>query len=176
MAVIGKAVVLTLTVAAGISAAGQDRRWWTDFNGGPDNSKYSTLRQIDKSNVSKLEVAWTYPFGETMFNPIVVRGVVYGRARNSSLVALDAATGKEIWIHENLQGIHQRGMNYWESKDGKDRRLIFSANDYLQEIDANTGKSIVSFGRDGAVDLREGLGLDPATISRIQAKSPGKIF
>ena len=42
----------------------------------------------------------------------------------------------EIWIHENLQGITARGVNYWESRDGKDRRLIFSIGDYLQEIDA----------------------------------------
>ena len=70
----------------------------------------------------------------------------------------------------------RRGMNYWESKDGKDRRLIFSISDYLQEIDATTGKSIVTFGNDGVVDLREGLGRDPATIGRIQSNTPGKVF
>ena len=65
-----------------------------------------------------------------------------------------------------------RGMNYWESTDGKDRRLIFSMNDYLQEIDAATGKSIMTFGTDGVVDLREGLGRDPASIGR--ASSPAR--
>src|SRR5262249_54431202 len=59
---------------------------------------------------------------------------------------------------------------------GKDRRLIFSMNDYLQEIDARTGTSIFSFGKDGVVDLREGLGRDPATIGRIQSGTPGRIF
>jgi quinoprotein glucose dehydrogenase len=170
------AILAGLAAVTGLSAADPDRRSWTDYNGSPDNSKYSTLRQIDKVNVSRLEVAWTYPYGETFFNPIVVHGVVYAKGRNSSLIALDAATGKEIWIHENLPGINQRGMNYWESKDGKDRRLIFSVNDYLQEVDAKTGKSIVSFGMDGAVELREGLGRDPAAITRIQSRSPGKIF
>ncbi len=69
-----------------------------------------------------------------------------------------------------------RGMNYWESKDGRDRRLIFSMNDYLQEIDAATGLSIKTFGTNGVVDLREGLGRDPATIGRIQSGTPGKVF
>ena len=80
---------------------------------------------------------------------------MYVLARNSSLVALDAATGKEIWIHENLPGLATRGIAYWESKDRKDRRLIFAINNYLQEIDARTGKSILTFGSNGLVDLRK---------------------
>ena len=93
---------------------------------------------------SSSQVAWSYPLGETVFHPLVVRGTVYGRGRNGALVALDARTGKELWIHDGMQGMTTRGMNYWESKDGKDRRLIFSMNDYLQEIDAATGKSIMT--------------------------------
>ena len=169
--------ILAAAAIAVITAAGDQRpREWRDYGGGPDNSKFSTLKQINKSNVSRLEVAWTYEYGETMFNPIVTRGVIYGKGRNSSLVALDAGTGKEIWIHEGLEGITRRGMNYWESKDGKDRRLIFSINDYLQEIDAATGKSIVTFGEDGVVDLRKNLGRDDTKIGRIQSNTPGKVF
>ena len=59
----------------------------------------------------------------------------------------------------------------WESADGKDRRLIFSVSDYLQEIDANTGKSIHSFGNNGVVDLREGLRRD-INYMRIQSGTP----
>ena len=70
-----------------------------------------------------------------------------------------------------MTGMTARGMNYWESKDRKDRRLIFAMNDYLQEIDAATGKSILTFGSDGVVDLREGLGRDP---SRSRASSPAR--
>ncbi len=171
-----KVPVLVALMTAATLAADQRSREWRDYGGGPDNSKFSTLKQINKSNIAKLDVAWTYPYGETMFNPIVVHGVVYGKGRNSSLVALDAATGKEIWIHEGLEGLTRRGMNYWESKDGKDRRLIFSISDYLQEVDATTGKSIITFGMDGVVDMRQGLGRDPATIGRIQSNTPGKIF
>ena len=72
-------------------------------------------------------------------------------------MALDAATGKEIWIHEKLDGMTGRGINFWQSEDGKDRRLIFWINNFMQEIDARTGKSIMSFGTNGIVDMRAGV-------------------
>ena len=148
---------------------------WRDYAGGPEGTRYVDLKQINKSNIGKLEVVWSYPWAETMFNPIVAHGMIFIRARNKSLVALDAVTGKEIWIHEGLAGATERGINYWESADGDDRRLIYTLGDYLQEIDAKTGKSIRSFGKDGAVDLREGLGRNPTTI-RVQSNTPGKVF
>lgn len=101
---------------------------------------------------------------------------MYVLAKNNSLIALNATTGEEIWIHANLRGIARRGINYWESKDRKDRRLLFQINDYLQAIDANTGKSILTFGNKGLVDLREGLGRDPKTMARIQSGTPGQVF
>jgi glucose dehydrogenase len=168
-----------IIVAMHAVLAGQDYKTWKDYGGGADNSHYVDLKQIDKSNVSQLEVAWVYPTGDNrsyVFNPIVVDNVMYVMARNSSLVALDAATGKEIWIHENLPGLATRGIAYWESKDRKDRRLIFAINNHLQEIDARTGKSILTFGKKGLVDLREGLGRDPKTIVRVQPESPGRVF
>jgi quinoprotein glucose dehydrogenase len=173
---LGHVGVLAGLAAAVLAAGGERAQEWRDYGGGPDNAKFSTLKHINKSNVSRLDVAWIYPYGETGFNPIVAHGVVYAKGRNNSLVALDAGTGKEIWIHDGLEGITRRGVNYWESKDGKDRRLIFSISDYLQEIDAATGKSIIRFGNDGVVDLREGLGRDPSTIGRIQSNTPGKVF
>ena len=122
-------------------------------------------------------MAWTYPFGDTGSSPIVVRGVIYGRGRNGSLVAVDAKTGKELWVRENMNGMTSRGMNYWESADGRDQRLIFAMNSLLQEVDAKTGKSIMSFGTNGVVDLRVGLdGRDPASIGNIQSNTPGEVF
>jgi quinoprotein glucose dehydrogenase len=176
MATVVAALAMALADAARMSDAERRQREWLDYGGGPSNSKFSTLKQIDRSNVSKLEVAWAYPYGETLFNPIVARGVVYGKGRNSSLIALDASTGKEIWIHEGLLGMTRRGANYWESEDGRDRRIILSVGDYLQEIDAATGKSLRTFGANGVVDLREGLDRDPKTITRIMSNTPGKVF
>ena len=85
---------------AAMSAADRKAEDWRDYGGGPDNSKFFSLKQIDKSNVSKLRVAWTYPLhGETLFNPIVVARVRLRQGtQHGALIALDAATGKEIWI------------------------------------------------------------------------------
>jgi quinoprotein glucose dehydrogenase len=168
-----------LAVAMHGAAAQQTRDAWSHYGGGLDSSHFVALDQIDKSNVSRLEVAWTYPTGDSrsyIFNPIVIDNVMYVLARNSSLVALDASTGKEIWIHDNLPGLASRGIAYWGSKDRRDRRLIFTINNHLQEIDARTGKSILTFGAKGLVDLRAGLGRDPATITRIQPEAPGRVF
>jgi glucose dehydrogenase len=148
---------------------------WPDYAGSPEGTRYVDLKQFTKSNLDKVGVAWSYPYAETGFNPIVAHGIIYTKARNKSLVAIDATTGKEIWIHDGLTNMTERGMNYWESKDGKDRRLIFSVADYLQEIDANTGKSIRTFGTNGAVDLRVGLRRD-INFMRIQSGTPGKVF
>jgi quinoprotein glucose dehydrogenase len=150
-----------------------------DYGGSPDNAKFMTLDQINKSNVASLKVAWTYPTQDNVsyvFNPVVVDNVMYVLARNNSLVAIDATTGKEIWIHEALNGIAPRGVNYWESKDRKDRRILFQMNSYLQAIDAQTGKSILTFGSNGVVNLREGLGRNAAEIIQTQSRNPGKIF
>ena len=166
-----------VTVVVSSLAQSSNGKWWPGYGGAADNSRYFTSRQINKSNVSQLQVAWTYPFGDTSFGPIVVRGVIYGRGRSGSLVAVDAKTGKELWIRENMNGMTSRGMNYWESSDGRDQRLIFAMNSWLQELDAKTGKSIMTFGTNGAVDLRVGIdGRDPSTIGNIQSNTPGEVF
>jgi quinoprotein glucose dehydrogenase len=172
------AVCLTAS-AVQLADARVAARTWHDYGGGPDNARYLPLDQINKSNLSQLDVAWSYPTQDTIayvFNPIIVDNMMFVLARNNSLVALDATTGKEIWIHEELAGIAPRGINYWESADRSDRRLLFQMNSYLQAIDARTGQSILSFGTDGAVNLRDGLGRDPATVVKTQSSNPGKIF
>lgn len=163
-----------------ISLPARDRATeWRDYGGGADQSKYVVTPDLTKKNVAKLSIAWVYPTGDErsyQFNPLIADGVMYVLAKNSSLVAIDLATRKELWIHANLRGITNRGINYWRSRDGKDRRLLFTMDDLLQAIDARTGRSITSFGTNGAVDLRVGLGRDPATIRRVASATPGRIF
>src|SRR5688572_30806174 len=142
---------------------------WPDYGGTPDQSKYAVTRDITRKNVSQLGVSWIYSTGDErayQFNPVIVDDVMYVLAKNSSLVAIDVRTRKELWIHANLRGITNRGINFWKSRDGRDARLLFAIDDLLQAIDARTGKSIRTFGTDGTVDLREGLGRDPATVPR----------
>jgi quinoprotein glucose dehydrogenase len=155
---------------------------WTEYEGGPDSAQYSALTQINKSNVSQLQQVWFYSAGTTNrrfgFNPIIVDNVMYVIGKNNSVAALDAATGKEVWVHDNgkPRSITSRGFNYWESKDRSERRLFFATENILHAIDARTGNLIDSFGDHGSVDLREGLGRDPKTIRQIQSGTPGRVF
>jgi quinoprotein glucose dehydrogenase len=151
---------------------------WSAYGGAADGMQYSALTQINKANVSQLELAWTYPVMGRVdldFSPLVVDNVMYVAA-SRSVVALDAATGKELWTHPTEGATTSRGYTYWSSKDGSDRRIIFSANNRLQEVNARTGATITTFGKDGYVDLREGLGFIPETIHGIQSRSPGQVF
>lgn len=160
----------------------QNHKTWSDYGGAADAAQYSALLQINRSNVSKLEVAWSYPTNDGnkyFFNPLVVDRIMYVLARNNSIIALDAVTGKEIWAHAAEPGtniITDRGINYWESQDRSERRLLFASNHYLRAIDARTGRTILSFGNHGRVDLKEGLDRDPRIISLVQSTTPGRVF
>lgn len=165
-------------VLSAILAPAADRSFatWSEYLGGADSSQYSSLKQINKSNVKQLEIAWTYPTGPGTytFNPLVVDGVIYVAAQNNSIVALDPASGKEIWTHPNMGAIGARGLNYWESKDRSDRRLFYINGGFLTAIDARTGKTVNSFGDNGRTDIRNGLDRDPGRP--LQTSNPGRVF
>ncbi len=178
-----KTRLLTLVfLSAQFPALAQNHTTWSDYSGGSDSAQYSALKQINRSNVSKLETAWVYPTGDGrkyFFNPLVVDNVIFVLAKNNSIVALDASTGKEIWTwtpEPHTTAITDRGLNYWESQDRKDRRLLFASNHFLRAIDARTGKPIPSFGEGGQVDLKQGLGRDAKTLSLVQSLTPGRVF
>ncbi|MFL6415671.1 MAG: PQQ-binding-like beta-propeller repeat protein [Bryobacteraceae bacterium] len=177
-----------ILLAASLSAQ-QTRTTWKDYLGGPDSSHYSALKQIDRKNVDKLEIAWKYNTGDDLnytFSPLVVDNTAYFAAKSGSLVAVDATTGKEVWTHPfgapagtptafaRFAGITgQRGGNYWESKDRSDRRLFISASGFLHAIDAKTGKTVETFGDHGKVDLKTGIDRAPRGLS---ARSAGRVF
>ena len=155
---------------------------WSAYAGNADGAQYSALTQINRSNVNDLRVAWNYSTGDGnkyLFNPIVVDRTMYVLARNNSIVALDAATGRQLWVRPidaKSKLVTNRGINYWESPDRSERRLIFAADNFLQEVDARTGESISDFGEHGRVDLRAGLGRDPESLTLVQSTTPGRIF
>ena len=172
------AAFLALLVASATTRPalqGQSPREWRDYAGGPDSSRFVAATQITASNVGQLQVAWTYPAGQTDFNPIVVRGTVYGLAAGDAFVGLDAATGNELWRGEPIPGFNVRGANYWESADGSERRLLYSHDNFLHALDARTGRPVPTFGVDGRVDLRVGLDRDPAAINA-DSRTPGRVF
>lgn len=163
-------------------ARAQNHTTWSDYGGGPDSAQYSGLAEINRNNVSRLEIAWKFPTGDGnryFFNPVEAHGLVYVLAENNSIIALDAATGKKVWVHPAAPGtdiITDRGINYWESKDGRERRLLYASNHCLRALDARTGNPILSFGEHGRVDLKQGLGRDPAALSLVQSTTPGRVF
>jgi glucose dehydrogenase len=166
------------TAAEGVAVAGAfDFEGWDQYLGGADSSQYSSLAEIDKANVGRLAVAWTYPTGENyLFNPIVVDGVMYVLAKGRSIVALDAATGAELWAHANEGAVGARGMSFWRSPDGVEKRLLYVNAGFLTAIDATTGATITTFGDNGRVDLRVGLDGDTSTIRLQPTSNPGRIY
>lgn len=150
---------------------------WRDYGGSADSMQYSALKQINKTNVGRLELAWFHPVpdrkGNFGFNPLIVDNVMYVLGSRNSIAALDAASGKEIWVHAVEGGSPgSRGINYWESRDRSSRRLIFGAGGSLRAIDALTGEPISSFGVNGRVDMREG----PVRPLGGPSGTPGRIF
>ena len=157
---------------------------WPVYLGGKDRSHYSTLDQINRSNVGQLEVAWTFDTGdrgEFQANPLVVRGVLYTASPKRKVMALDAATGKEIWrwdpasVFNGRIAARQRGVVYWE--DGEDRRIFTGVGTYLYALDADTGKLIESFGKGGSIHLGEGIEVhDRPRPPSVRINTPGVIY
>lgn len=165
-----------LPVPASAAQGNFDYRGWDAYLGGSDSSQFSALTQINKDNVNQLEVAWEYPTGQgqpPLFNPIVVHGTMYVMTGGGKIAALDPATGRELWQSETTGRISARGVNYWESDDSADRRLVFLNDGLVRAIDARTGKYIENF----SIDVREALPEGHAPTPRpLMTNNPGRIF
>jgi len=150
---------------------------WQSYAGGAHSSQFSALDQIDRKNVAKLDVAWSFPIaGASIFNPVVVDGVMYAPVGGGALAAIDAATGKELWRKEGAAPSGARGMNYWESPDRSDRRFIYLQRGDVVAVNARDGELITSFGNNGRVDLREAMERKPAGPAPVTTSNPGRIF
>ena len=174
-------VAAAATSGAGASWSQERYTTWRTYAGGGHSSQYSALDQINKSNVAQLTVAWSFPAGERsfVFNPIVVDGTMYVLARDNEIVALDAATGRELWARPHEGPVSARGINLWESADGRDRRLLYLNAGFLTAIDARTGNVIASFGERGRVDLRTALaaeGRDITNVRPLHTSNPGRVL
>lgn len=172
-------VLLILTVfSCGKKSAGDLE--WREYLGGPDRNHYSTLREIDSTNVNRLGVAWEYHTGDSgqvQCNPIIVNGLLYAVSAAVQPFALDAATGKEVWRVRDTSGTTwygtNRGVTYWEEND--DKRILYTKESWLYAVDALTGKPITTFGDGGRVSL--GTGLGPMAKHRfVISNTPGTIF
>ena len=166
---------------------------WGVYKGSDESLNYSSLNQVDTTNVKTLQVAWTYHSGDTdtvnhsqiQCNPIIVNGVLYGTSPKLKLLAIDAATGKEKWVFNPFDSLgtnkkmffilnNSRGVRYWSDGE-KDERIYYTAGSFLFAVNALTGQLISSFGIEGEIDLHEGLGRDVSDLF-ITATSPPVIF
>lgn len=160
-------------------------RAWRTYGGDAGQTRYSSLDQIDRSNVHTLEVAWEFDTGEDgptiQTNPIVVDDVMYLLSPRLTVVAVHADRGEEIWRFDPFsayEGPHfwryvSRGVTYWS--DGRDRRIFTAAGPFVWALDADSGRPAASFGDGGRIDLRVGLGRDPGTLE-VLATSPGVVY
>ncbi|MXO71996.1 outer membrane protein assembly factor BamB family protein [Alteraurantiacibacter buctensis] len=168
----GAALLATVMTGAGQAQDALPAGDWRTINRDLAATRYSPLNDINRSNVASLQQAWTYPL--RAFNtavPLVVDGVMYMPAQNRVL-ALDAATGTEIWVHEVTPpadqaqgmgggGFSSRGVGYWPGQRGMAPRILVMRGNKLIALDAATGEPVTSFGTNGEVEVGVAYGGTP---------------
>ena len=166
---------------------------WAVSGGSNENTRFSSLSQINTANVQQLAPAWEFNTGDAdtvnhsqiQCNPLVIDGILYGTSPMMKLFALDASSGKQLWSFDPITSIVEnkrmffvmnncRGISYW-SDGQEDRRIFFTAGSHLHCINAKTGKLIMNFGDSGKIDLHAGLGRDVSNLY-MTATSPGTIY
>src|SRR5499427_6452766 len=185
-------MAILLACAAAVSlvfAQGPPRSGgWDTYAGNAQGRRYSPLTQINTKNVSALKLAWQYGVadasagsvsaaGRSQAVPIFIRGVLYTSTSRRTIVALDPATGKEIWKYElDKGGAPNRGVSYWPGDSGSPARIFAGTTDgRLLALDATTGQLISTFGVKGAVDLRASVADKYPKLPYMMA-SPGLIY
>jgi quinoprotein glucose dehydrogenase len=186
--IVAAALCTTLVAMQGPSAPGTGPADtdWPVYRGDPKGNQYAPLAQIHAANVHKLQKAWEYRTGDanersTMHvNPIVVNGVMYITTPSLKAVALDAATGREVWVFDpakhnngNVVRLRNRGVTYWKGAEGE--RIFHFVRDRVYALNAETGALITSFGQKGFIDLRQNLGIEPSRAV-IEMTSPGAVY
>ena len=159
--------VLSLLALAASPADRPPDTDWPHYGGGPDQTRYSRLTEINRDNVASLKVAWTYDTGDAFdgsemeCQPVVANGVLYATSPRLRVFALDAATGTLKWSFDPNEGdktpTHTRIRGVMYRERGNQRRIYFAARQWLYALDADTGVPVAGFGRNGRIDLREGF-------------------
>jgi quinoprotein glucose dehydrogenase len=167
---------------------------WSHYKGSPENIHYSSLTEIDTSNVKNLQVAWIYHTGDAdtvhnsqiQCNPIIVDSVLYGTSPQMKLFAVDAVTGEQKWVFNPFDSIatekrgsffilnNCRGVAYWTDHKN-DKRIFYTAGSDLYCINADDGQPIKSFATDGKLDLHNDLERDVQDLF-VTATTPPVIY
>ncbi len=170
---------------------------WPFYGGDQGGSKYSSLTQINRTNVNRLKLAWEWQTGDKPLEkwgtrpglfeatPILVENTLYLPTPYNRVAALDPATGKERWAYDphayeegqvpNGTGFVHRGIAYWYDRQAKRGRILLNSRSHLIELDSGTGKLVAPFGDNGVVNLVAGLAW-PVDPKQYTNTSPPVIF
>lgn len=187
------AILLSFATPAAQAQYGTKNGEWRFYGGDAGSTKYAPLDQIKASNVKELEIVWrwkTENFGPRPdynweVTPLMVGGVLYFTAGSRrDAVAVDGATGETLWMYRLDEGergdlavrTQNRGLAFWS--DGKDdnRVVVISPGFQLICLDAKTGRPIPNFGKEGIVELTEGLDRENVGPGKIGSSSPAIII
>lgn len=134
-------------------------RTWQRSHGDNGGTRFSALDQINRQNVTNLQIAWTYQTRDgsnyIQCNPIVVDGVMFAPTPGKQIVAVNAATGTELWRFKP-EGVGKpafRGLIYWAGSAGDSERVMFCAGKFLYALNPRTGQPITNFGAGGKTTL-----------------------
>ena len=170
-----------------LNTLNQNTEKWNEYMGDKARTHYSSLNQINKSNVKTLTKVWEYKSGnlngknttQIQCSPIVIDSILYGTNPITKLFAINAKTGKELWKFDHGQDVGpgwwgvNRGLIYWDDKS--DGRIIYTSGSYIYAVDALTGDIENTFGENGKIDLRKNLGRPFESLS-VVANTPGVVF
>jgi quinoprotein glucose dehydrogenase len=168
--------------AAGVQAQAPAASDWGYYGGDALGQHFSSLDQINRSNVARLQVAWTYRTGELgagfaradkltfEATPVLAFGLLYVETATNVVSALDPESGRARWRFDphidrarHYSEASSRGVSVWESTDtrysGACRRRVFTGtlDARLLALDADSGRPCAGFGEGGQVDLTRGL-------------------
>jgi quinoprotein glucose dehydrogenase len=181
--------LLLFLLSSAHAQQGASKGEWRYYGGDSGSTKYSPLDLINAGNVKQLEIAWRWKaenFGPRPdFNwevtPLMVGGVLYFTAgTRRDAVAVDAATGETLWMYRLDEGergdravrTQNRGLAYWTDGKGDNRILLISPGFQLIALNAKDGRPIPGFGKDGVVELTEGLDREVVKPGQIGSSSP----
>jgi quinoprotein glucose dehydrogenase len=169
---------------------------WPTYGGDPGGTRFSSLTQVNRSNVATLTTAWTFRTGETVpgarsfeATPILVDGTLFLSTPLGKIMALDPVTGRQRWRFDakvnpraGFGDFTSRGVSSWRDPAAAagsvcSLRIIAATIDgRLLALDARTGAPCRDFGRGGVVSLREGLRNRPFEFAEFEVTSPPAII
>ncbi len=187
--------ILMLLVACKNSNTPDNYSGWANYAGTKDGIRYSSNNQVNTANVSSLKEAWRYSSHDKdtgsrtqiQCNPIMVDGILYGVTPQVKLFALNAATGSQQWLFnpatedtaaKDPTAFYKvtRGVTYWQDENGGNKRIFYGVGNREYCIDATKGTPVRSFGKNGFIDLAEGLDREPGFNTYIAATTPGIVY